>query len=530
MAGGKKDEKEKLAPIIIKRVKKVAGGHHGGAWKVAYADFVTAMMAFFLLLWLLNVTTEDQKNAISNYFDPTHPKIADVMSGAGGILRGLSMSADGAMVSTVQPIAQPEQPDSTTRGHTQGDTKGTDEEADDKGTLSEAQLETELRKKEDERFKQAADNLKAEISKSPELKEMINNLIIDITPEGLRIQIVDDKGRSMFPSGSAQMFDFMRQILLKVTGVIKPLPNQVSVRGHTDSFKYKDPNRYDNWNLSSDRAQASRRVMLDGGLSEVRIENVMGRADREHLLPKEPQSPRNRRISIILLRERLITKAAKPAAPAIKTPAETEPKKPATGIQIIDDTAQPQTPPAQPQGQSQPAGDGKKPAILVEQDSGGERPLTPLPTSPSGGIQRQPQVVTFGEDTGKTQGGDALYDGPTQSPFETNKPPTITTPAFNLPSNQPHATEGHGTPPATQDAATNGTETKTFTFGDEAPTTPTKPLAPAAFPPEAPAQPAAQAPRQLEFGDAEVAPAAPAQPTPDSGTAKGDTQKALSFP
>ncbi len=210
------------------------------------------------------------------------------------------------------------------------------------------ELESALRKKEDERFKKAADQLQMEISKSPELKELKNNLLVDITPEGLRIQIIDDKGRSMFPLGSAQMYDFMRQLLLKVAGVIKPMTNHVSVRGHTDSFKYKDPSRYDNWNLSSDRAQSSRRVLVEGGLTEARVENVMGRADREHLDTKNPQSEKNRRISIILLRDKIKPK------PADKNAAKTQQqqgKKPVIGgIQIVDDTQPPRTPTASATG------------------------------------------------------------------------------------------------------------------------------------------------------------------------------------
>jgi len=474
MAGGKKDEKEKLAPIVIKRIKKGGGGHHGGAWKVAYADFVTAMMAFFLLLWLLNVTTEDQKNAISNYFDPSHPMVSDSVSGAGGIMGGQTITVDGSMVSTKQPIAQPDTPDTSTRGEMQGSTEGKDDPEYVK-SASEQQLEEELRKKEDARFQQAADKLKAEIANSPELKAMANNLLIDITPEGLRIQIVDDKGRSMFPSGSAKMYDFMRQILLKVTGAIKPLPNQVSVRGHTDSNKYRDPKSYDNWNLSSDRAQASRRVMVEGGLLEARVENVMGRSDRD-ALDKDPASPRNRRISIILLRDRLIHKTdatKKPGlyapssstSPASNTTTEQKPK-PASGLTIVDDTAAQQTPASTQNGHSRTT-------------TPDEPPITPLPTTPSSrsNISPQPRTMYFGADKDAKPVSDALYDGPTQSPFApVNKPPTILTPAFDLPSN--HKVFETDTKPVTPAAPSEAgsvsgkTESKSSATFDEIGTTP----------------------------------------------------------
>ncbi|NBX67300.1 MAG: motility protein MotB [Proteobacteria bacterium] len=481
---GKKGENEQPAPIIIKRIKKVAGGHHGGAWKVAYADFVTAMMAFFLLLWLLNVTTEDQKNAISNYFDPSHPQISDSVSGAGGVMGGLTMTVDGAQVSNVQPIAQPQMPDTTTRGALQGQTEGDDTDIDNVRDLATEQLEKSLRKKEDERFKSAADNLKAEIAKSADLKEMQKNLMVDITPEGMRIQIVDDKGRSMFPSGSAQMYPFMRELLLKVSGVIKPLPNQVSVRGHTDSNKYKDPSRYDNWNLSADRAQSSRRVLVDGGLPEARVENVMGRADREHLDIKNPANEKNRRISIILLREKFDPKNA----------AKEQPKKRPVvgGITIVDDTK-----PAAQAGTG-PTGNAPAPALKSEQ-APKALPVTPSTTTST--IKRQPQVLYFGED-GKPQDTAPLYKGPVQDPIE-NKPPTIKTPVFKL-EGDAHKTDKQG--PHTEKTAP--ADKKAMTFNEvEKMTPPTHPSAPAKLPPvEEPARKLPVAPS--EPGHIQVGPAA----------------------
>ena len=330
-----KTETEKVAPIIIKKIKRGGAGHHGGAWKVAYADFVTAMMAFFLLLWLLNVTTEVQKNAISNYFDPSHPQVSSAESGAGGVMGGMSMSVDGAMVSSVQPITQPQVPQTTTRGALQGEelpSEIQDMDPDEITKMTQNQLEHALDRIDEKRFKEAEKQIREEIAKSPELKELQNNLLIDITPEGLRIQIVDDQGRSMFKSGSAMMEIFMQNLLGKVTGVVKGLPNQVSIRGHTDATQYRTGAAYDNWNLSSDRALASRRVLVSNGLPAPRIENVVGRADREPLLPKDPNNPRNRRISIIMLRERL-TKPVTPQSAkdaVIKAKAEAAAKPAAT--------------------------------------------------------------------------------------------------------------------------------------------------------------------------------------------------------
>lgn len=335
-------DNEVPAPIIIKKVKKYAAGHHGGAWKVAYADFVTAMMAFFLLMWLLNMTTKEQKNAISDYFDPSHPKVSSTESGSGGILGGLTMAPDGAMSSTVSPIAPPPVNPNPQTGSALGKQRDRTGTSDYEGGVLEASLENSdaseesqsdvlktessppseneinvlneidvlrdsLEEEQNEIFEGIKQKIYEEIEKSPELADLKEQLLIDITPEGLRIQIIDKEGRSMFPSAKANMLDFMRHLLEKVTQVIIQQPNQVSVRGHTDSSPYPKGATYNNWNLSSDRALATRTVMVQGGLTQQRIENVVGRADREHLFPKEPLSPRNRRISIVLLREKLET-------------------------------------------------------------------------------------------------------------------------------------------------------------------------------------------------------------------------------
>ena len=274
-------------PIIIKKIKK-GGGHHGGAWKVAYADFVTAMMAFFLLLWLLNVTTEEQKNAISNYFDPSHPKVSQSVSGAGGVMGGLSMSVEGSMATNVQPLVQ------------QQDTG--------RATLAESATEAakkEIQELEDAEFKKAKEAIEEAINDNPELADLAENLMIDMTPEGLRIQVVDKEGKPMFPSGSARMYDKTRKLMAQVAKAIESMPNEISIRGHTDSIPYGAGADYTNWELSTDRANASRRVLQESGISTERLNNVVGKADTEHLLPDDPTNARNRRISIVLLRESL---------------------------------------------------------------------------------------------------------------------------------------------------------------------------------------------------------------------------------
>jgi chemotaxis protein MotB len=293
-------EEKKLQPIIIKKIKK-GGGHHGGAWKVAYADFVTAMMAFFLLLWLLNVTTDEQRNAISNYFDPTHPKISEATSGAGGVMGGLSMAKEGAMTTTVQNISV----QASTNVNQRSNQKSPDKYKSNMEASTLERAKEMLRKEEEKRFKTAEEQIKKAIESDPELKELAKNLLIDMTPEGLRIQVIDQDGKPMFASGSAEMYPYTQKLMNKVATIIQKLPNDVSIRGHTDSVPYGKDAKYTNWELSTDRANSSRRVLLMSGMPPERINNVVGKADTDHLFPKTPTDARNRRISIILLKEEL---------------------------------------------------------------------------------------------------------------------------------------------------------------------------------------------------------------------------------
>lgn len=319
------DEEEKAEqPIIVKKIVK-GGGHHGGAWKVAYADFVTAMMAFFLLMWLLNVTTDEQKNAISNYFDPTSPKVSESSSGAGGVMGGLTMASEGAMVSNKQPInatrptgsainnnSAQKTPDGQTRKsnpsvqqptNTHGEKGKGGHKSHGKTNLEKAK--EQIRKDEEAKFEAAKKQIEDAIQKDAQLKELAQNIIIDMTPEGLRIQVVDEKGRPMFASGSARMLEITRQILQKVSTIISKLPNDVSVRGHTDSIPYGIGASYTNWELSTDRANSARRELLKSGYDAKRIHNVIGKASSDPLLPEDPENARNRRISIVLMKEEL---------------------------------------------------------------------------------------------------------------------------------------------------------------------------------------------------------------------------------
>lgn len=327
-----------IAPIIIiKKIKKVSAGHHGGAWKVAYADFVTAMMAFFLLLWLLNVTTEEQKNAISNFFDPTHPMVSESQSGAGGVMGGTTIATEGAQTSTVQNITVAQNSGATVKGNHVGNPKGKD---GDLRNASVEKLEAELRKREDERFANAKQEMEQQIEKTPELAELKKHLMVDITPEGLQIQIVDQAGEPMFPSGSASMFPKTTALIKLAAEVIKKMPNQISVRGHTDSTPFKPGSDYTNWELSSDRANATRRVLRDTGIDEKRLSNVMGQADTDPLLKDKPTDPQNRRITIIMQREDIkdmLAREGKAAAQEIGDPDAVDQTK----KQLEDDAKQP---------------------------------------------------------------------------------------------------------------------------------------------------------------------------------------------
>lgn len=282
-------------PIIVKKVKKVAGGHHGGAWKVAYADFVTAMMAFFLLMWLINTTSPEQKRGIADYFAPA--SISASTSGSGGILGGMALGMEGAMQKGSPPIYEaegpPQTPGNTDADSTEGSQSGTDAAA--------AAAEAEIARRESAEFAEAEISLRQALADMPELAELSRNIIVDQTPEGLRIQLVDQEGRPMFEPGSLVPNERARLLLQAAARVVLQLPNQLIISGHTDASQNPDPN-LSNWDLSSARANAARRVLVEAGVPDDRISQVSGRAGADPLFPDDPYAAANRRISIILQR------------------------------------------------------------------------------------------------------------------------------------------------------------------------------------------------------------------------------------
>ncbi|MBF0323643.1 flagellar motor protein MotB [Magnetospirillum moscoviense] len=304
--------------IIIKRYKKVAGGHHGGAWKVAYADFVTAMMAFFLLLWLLNAVTEEQLTGISNYFAPS--MASKSQSGAGGILGGQVIGQGAQSSNTSSPsLVQHLPPPSIGLGG-EDLTTATTEPMEG---MNEQEFKEKLAEREQQKFDKAKDQLEQAVKGIPELKQFQGSMTVDNTPEGLRIQITDQEGLAMFPAGSSAMFGHTRALLDLVSRIVNQMPNKIAISGHTDAVPFRDPSGYTNWELSADRALASRRALLASGVPEARIDRIVGRADVDPYVVADPKAPRNRRISIILLRENDLT--GPPELPASQQPAPTKP-------------------------------------------------------------------------------------------------------------------------------------------------------------------------------------------------------------
>ena len=273
---------EGLRPIIVKRIKKTAGGHHGGAWKIAYADFVTAMMAFFLLMWLLGSTTEGDKKGIADFFNAPL-KVA---------LYGGSGAGDSSHV---------------VRGGGQDLTRTTGQVKDGevpakRKLLNIKSLEAEQKRAEAARLEALKKKVEDALSASPKLAAMKSQIRLDMTRDGLRIQIVDEQSRPMFDSGSAVVKPYMRELLREIGHVLSDVPNRITLEGHTDAQPFSGGERgYSNWELSSDRANASRREIVAGGLPEDRMLLVQGLASSNLFVPGEPTNPMNRRISIIVM-------------------------------------------------------------------------------------------------------------------------------------------------------------------------------------------------------------------------------------
>jgi len=340
----KKGKEKDGATLVIKREEGGDHGHHGGAWKVAYADFVTAMMAFFLLMWLLNATSQEQRQGIANYFSPTSI-FGSGQSGTGRPFGGSSPFDDGSLVGragtpTVQPQAlgaQPPEDDApdpaddrpdrvgdagdrpkphVTGGHFanpravgSGGEDATDRGAADRegqhslgagiAALAEAEAAAAA---EAEALAQAAAALHEAIASDPGLEEIARQIAIDVTPEGLRVQLLDAERAPMFAPGSAVPTERVRRLIAAVAPTLAAIGNPVTIIGHTDATPFRSSAGLTNWELSADRANATRRLLTEAGLPEAMIRSVTGVADRDPLLPAEPRAAANRRIAILIQR------------------------------------------------------------------------------------------------------------------------------------------------------------------------------------------------------------------------------------
>jgi chemotaxis protein MotB len=281
---------EDVRPIVIKRIKKVAGGHHGGAWKIAYADFVTAMMAFFLLMWLLGSTASGDLKGIADYFmNPL--KVS--MSGGSGSGDATSILKGGGKDLT----------------STSGQVKGGETQAKAKTpNIKDAKTE-QLRKEFEQREKASLNELKNNIEKlidsNSMLRQFKNQLLIDVTPEGLRIQIIDEKNRPMFDTSSAELKPYSKVILREIGKALNSVPNKVSFSGHTDAAQFGGGEKgFSNWELSAGRANASRREMIAGGMDENKVLRVVGLSSTVLFDKNDPLSSSNRRINIVVLNKR----------------------------------------------------------------------------------------------------------------------------------------------------------------------------------------------------------------------------------
>lgn len=282
---------DNMRPIVVKRIIKKAGGHHGGAWKIAYADFVTAMMAFFLLMWLLGSTAKGDLQGIAEYFQ--NPlKVA--MAGGSG-----SGDSSSILVGGGRDLARKD-------GDTKKNTGSIPKKVDPKAMIAE------LEKQEAMRLKVLKGRLVAAIEANPTLLQFKKQMLLDITTEGLRIQIVDEQNRPMFAIAKAELQPYTKVILHEVAHILNDVPNKISLSGHTDAAPYSTGDKgYSNWELSADRANASRRELIYGGLADKKIVRVVGLASAVLFDEKDPLNPVNRRISIIVMNKKTEDSAAK---------------------------------------------------------------------------------------------------------------------------------------------------------------------------------------------------------------------------
>jgi chemotaxis protein MotB len=276
---------ESQRPIVVKRIKKGGGGHHGGAWKIAYADFVTAMMAFFLLMWLLGSTAKGDLQGIAEYF-ATPLKVA---------LQGGVGSGDASSVI---------KGGGTDLTRTSGQVKKGEVKAEKK-TINLQALKAERERLERQKLGELKEKIERSIENNPNLHQYKKQLLLDMTTEGLRIQIVDDKNRPMFDLSSAEVKPYMRDILREIGRSLNEVDNRLSLSGHTDAKPFVTGDRgIGNWELSASRANASRRELIAGGMAESKVIRVVGQSSTVLFDANDPFNPQNRRIGILVLNKK----------------------------------------------------------------------------------------------------------------------------------------------------------------------------------------------------------------------------------
>jgi len=297
------------APIIvIKRVKKGGHGHHGGAWKIAYADFVTAMMAFFLLMWLLGASNEDQRKSIADYFRPTSQSLIAIgqLAGSNGPFGGRSIiDPDGFPFAAKQTGLLERLTPRSEGGPNPNTEPGKENEnpysEEQNGKLTEEQRKEIAAQQEQANFDKLEKELEQKLSQNKKLQDMKDQVSVTRDKQGLRIEIIDKADFAMFPSGSNNMQGKAAQLMAEISASLAEMPNKIAIRGHTDSVPFQDKGGRNNWTLSADRAEATRALLQKSGIPESRFARIEGVADTDPFNPKDPFDPRNRRMSITVL-------------------------------------------------------------------------------------------------------------------------------------------------------------------------------------------------------------------------------------
>jgi chemotaxis protein MotB len=346
MSASAKDNKRPI--IIVKKKKKGGHEHHGGAWKVAYADFVTAMMAFFLVMWLVTAVSKEQRAAIFDYFkNPSmepgkSTKPAPGQMGPGGASTS-PINLGGGLNAIAPASRKPKDVASTRIPVLSLSASDADPSKGSKPATAE-QLAAAQKEIEQRHMESLMAELREAVGKSQALAPYKDQLLLDITPEGVRIQIVDAQNRPMFDVGSARLRDYTTAILHELAPYLDSVPNRVSLTGHTDVRPYPSSNGYTNWELSADRANAARRALTAAGLPDSKISRVVGLSSSVLFDKTDPQNPINRRISIVVMTKQAEEDALKTDTPAASSPGD--PSASADAMNPDPDTGNPGAPPA----------------------------------------------------------------------------------------------------------------------------------------------------------------------------------------